>query len=113
MRWFRVKSATVSDAHAAAQDAGMLVDVRTARERTLDGAPAGAAHVPVDRLVEQLELFDGRQVYLICRSGKRSGRAAARLRNAGVDATNVKGGMLAWKREGLPLDSPPRRPRSR
>jgi rhodanese-related sulfurtransferase len=110
MKWFGRSSASVGDAHAAIKDGALLVDVRTSRERTLDGAPQGAAHVPLERLNEQLAMLESRSVYVICRSGNRSSRAAAQLRRNGIDARNVKGGMLAWKREGLPLESPTKRP---
>jgi rhodanese-related sulfurtransferase len=111
MGWFGGRSVSVSDAHAAVQEGGMLVDVRTSRERKLDGAPQGAAHVPLERLAEQLAMLESRSVYVICRSGNRSSRAAAQLRRSGIDAHNVKGGILAWKREGLPLESATKRPR--
>ena len=39
----------------------------------------------------------------ICQSGGRSGSACGRARQAGVEAINVKGGMGAWKRAGLPV----------
>ncbi|MFC8801487.1 ThiF family adenylyltransferase [Promicromonospora sp. NPDC057138] len=41
----------------------------------------------------------GRPVYVLCRSGVRSARVALRLRDAGLAARSVEGGMLAWERE--------------
>ena len=35
-------------------------------------------------------------IYIVCLSGKRSAMAAQILRSNGMDAVNVKGGMLAW-----------------
>ncbi|WP_454854572.1 ThiF family adenylyltransferase [Promicromonospora soli] len=41
----------------------------------------------------------GRPVHVLCKSGARSARVALRLRDAGLDARSVEGGMLAWARE--------------
>ena len=41
----------------------------------------------------------GRPVYVLCKSGARSARVALRLRDAGLYARSVEGGMLAWARE--------------
>jgi rhodanese-related sulfurtransferase len=41
---------------------------------------------------------------MVCRSGARSGRAAAALLGMGfTDVTNLTGGMLAWNAAGLPV----------
>jgi rhodanese-related sulfurtransferase len=42
-------------------------------------------------------------LYVICRSGGRSGQACEKLIAAGVDAVNVEGGTLAWDAVGLPV----------
>ena len=42
----------------------------------------------------------------VCRSGNRSNYAAAMLRQAGIDAANLAGGMLDWKAQGLPITPP-------
>lgn len=44
-----------------------------------------------------------RAVYVICRSGNRSAVATQALRDAGLDARDVDGGMSAWVRAGLPV----------
>ncbi|MEM7658511.1 MAG: rhodanese-like domain-containing protein [Bacteroidota bacterium] len=45
------------------------------------------------------ELKD-KEVVMICRSGGRSGRATAFLKQQGfANARNLQGGMLAWKAE--------------
>ena len=41
----------------------------------------------------------GRPVHVLCKSGARSARVSARLRDAGIDARSVEGGILAWARE--------------
>jgi adenylyltransferase/sulfurtransferase len=41
----------------------------------------------------------GRPVHVLCKSGARSARVASRLRDAGLEARSVEGGILAWARE--------------
>jgi rhodanese-related sulfurtransferase len=42
---------------------------------------------------------------LICRSGNRSGKAAALLASKGFkDLVNMAGGMLQWNALGLPIE---------
>jgi rhodanese-related sulfurtransferase len=44
------------------------------------------------------------RLLMVCRSGARSGRAAAALLGMGfTDVTNLTGGMLAWDAAGLPV----------
>ncbi len=85
-----------------------LVDVREPHE-LLDGRVEGAANVPLGQLQARLgELDRRRPVAFICRSGARSAGATRTAAGAGYDAVNVKGGMIAWARAGLPTTA--RRP---
>ncbi len=88
-------------AELQARDA-VLVDVREDDEWTAGHAP-DAVHVPLGGLGEAVSRFAGHQVLTVCRRGARSGRAAATLAAAGVDAHNVSGGMSAWASAGLPI----------
>lgn len=94
---------------AAAQEAGsvaILVDVRTPGEFA-EGHVPGAVNIPVDELGERLaELEDHKdsEVYLICRSGGRSSRAADQLVAAGYSAVNIRGGTLAWTGSGRAVE---------
>jgi rhodanese-related sulfurtransferase len=82
-------------------DGVVLIDVREPGEWVSGHAP-GAVHIPLGELrVDAVPEADA--VYLICRSGNRSGQATKALRSAGFDATNVAGGMIAWARAGLPV----------
>ena len=83
----------------------LLVDVREPDEWRA-GRARGARHVPLRELPDELEsLPRGAAVYLICRSGSRSHTAAAYLKQAGFERPiNVRGGMLAWERAGLPVE---------
>jgi len=99
--WFTRNSVSVNEAAAALADGARLIDVRTAAEWK-QGRAVGATHMPPQRLERQLNSPNGELVLVICRSGNRSGQAAAMLRRAGVDAKNVRGGMLSWQRHQLP-----------
>lgn len=96
------------------------VDPRTARERVAAGAflldcrePAewdeahigGALLIPLMEVPGRLaEVPADRDVYVYCRSGARSARAAAWLRaNGRPRAVNVAGGIERWVADGLPL----------
>jgi rhodanese-related sulfurtransferase len=85
----------------------LLVDVREVDEFTQLRAPFAVNH-PLSELergsAASLAARVGSQaVYLICRSGQRSARAARLLQAHGVeDVVNVVGGMIAWEKAGLP-----------
>ena len=102
MSWLKRNSVAVTEVAAALDDGAKLIDVRTAAEWK-QGRAVGATHVPPDRLERQLNRLNGTEVLVICRSGNRSGRAAVALRRAGIDARNVRGGMISWKRHQLPI----------
>jgi rhodanese-related sulfurtransferase len=44
-------------------------------------------------------------VYVICRSGARSGQAASYLNQLGRTSMNVAGGMISWQAAGRPMVS--------
>lgn len=82
-----------------------LVDVREHAELS-QGRVAGAKHIPLAQLSQRLhELDHSRPVAFLCRSGSRSALATRKAAKAGLDAANVRGGLLAWSRAGLPLSS--------
>lgn len=87
-------------------DAGelVLVDVRDAAAWRTGHAP-GAQHVPLARLPRESDALAGRgqPVAFVCRSGHRSAAACAVGRCHGIEALNVRGGMAAWQRAGLPV----------
>jgi len=68
----------------------------------------GAVHIPLDQLSTRLDELDrDRPVAFMCRSGSRSAIATRTASKAGLDAANVKGGLIAWQRAGLPINSKP------
>jgi rhodanese-related sulfurtransferase len=103
---FGTKSVDVKTASARNESGVMLVDVRTKPEWREGHAP-GATHLSLDSLPNRSEWLKravgDRQLLVICRSGNRSGRAVRHLRSLGLAAFNVKGGMIAWQRAGLPV----------
>jgi len=83
----------------------VLIDVREKSEWKSGHAPM-ARHMPLGGLDERAfhELRKkGKPVAFICRSGSRSNAACGKARQAGLEAINVKGGMSAWSRAGLPM----------
>jgi rhodanese-related sulfurtransferase len=87
-------------------EAGALhIDVRERDEHARARIP-GAVLLPLSEFMERYEreLPKEREIVVSCRSGARSSRAAALLREHGYDAVNLGGGILAWEEEGLPVD---------
>lgn len=86
----------ITEAQQLAADGAQLVDVREANE-VAAAALDGITHIPLGELpVRMSELDPHRTVALICRSGGRSGQAAAFLAANGFDdVVNLTGGMMA------------------
>ena len=80
-----------------------MVDVRESAERAIEHV-AGSLHIPLAQVPGRLpELPRDTAVAFVCRSGRRSAAAAATAAKGGVDAANVRGGLLAWRETQLPL----------
>ena len=74
--------------------------------RTTSGRPVSAAgpHIPLGQLgARTAEIPQDTDIYVICRSGGRSARAAQALNGAGWRAVNVAGGMQDWAAAGRPM----------
>lgn len=88
---------------AGVPDDAWLLDVREDDEWAAGHAP-GATHVPLGQLgARTAEVPQDQQIYVICRSGVRSARAAQALNGAGWQAVNVAGGMQDWAAAGRPM----------
>ena len=84
-----------------------LIDVRTDAE-VAEGVIPGAEHIPLDQFdPTALDLSDGREVVLYCRSGRRSAMAGEKLALVtGEPVEHLEGGMLAWEAAQQPVDKP-------
>ncbi len=84
-------------------DAGTasLIDVRENDEWAAGHAPK-AVHVPLGDL-DPAAHTDMGPLVVVCRSGGRSSKAAAKLATAGLAVHNLSGGMTAWEQAGLPV----------
>jgi rhodanese-related sulfurtransferase len=81
----------------------VVVDVRQHAEWN-GGHIQDAIHIPLTELSSrQHQLPRGKTIVTVCRSGHRSTLAARTLTRAGHDVLNLRGGMNAWARAGLPL----------
>jgi rhodanese-related sulfurtransferase len=90
---------------AAVPPEAWLLDVREPDEWAAGHAPQ-ATHIPLGQLgARTAELPRDQQLYVICRSGGRSARAAQALNGAGWRAVNVAGGMQDWAAAGKPMAS--------
>ena len=89
----------------AVSDNVELVDVRTAEEYQ-------HAHLPCSKNIDHTKVLQDisilskqwkqKNVIAICQSGRRSMVVAEALRQHGVQATSVQGGMIEWSRLNLP-----------
>ena len=79
------------------QDSFLLLDVREQREFEICRIP-GSVLIPLGELPARMSELDGHaDVIVHCKSGVRSRKAVALLRDAGYSRTrNLQGGILAW-----------------
>ena len=83
----------------------VVVDVRQHAEWKT-GHIQGAIHIPLTELTSHMQqLPRGKTIITVCRSGHRSALAARTLTRAGYEVLNLRGGMNAWARAGLPIDN--------
>jgi adenylyltransferase/sulfurtransferase len=82
----------------------VLLDVRNPNEYDIARIP-GSVLVPLPDIengtgVEKVRsLVNGHRLIVHCKMGGRSAKAIGLLKAAGIDGTNVKGGIQAWSRE--------------
>ena len=84
----------------------VILDVRTTDEFN-EGHIKGAILIDQNKsdfleLVRQL-LPKEKTIAIYCRSGRRSANAAERLVKEGYKPVNLKGGILEWKKENMPV----------
>lgn len=80
----------------------IVLDVRNPNELEGElGHIDGVINIPVHELegrLSELTDYKDKKIVVICRSGNRSRYATALLKKAGFDATNVKGGMMEYRK---------------
>ncbi|MCA9920385.1 MAG: rhodanese-like domain-containing protein [Anaerolineales bacterium] len=104
----KVAQISVQEAHDLLHSAEppVIVDVRQPVE-TQSGSVPGAVLIPLTEFGRRFyELPQDRPILTICQSSHRSPFAARRLKKAGYDVQDVKGGMLVWQQAGLPVERP-------
>lgn len=85
-------------------DGFVLLDVRNPNEYEIARIP-GSVLVPLpdiengDGVAKVKELVNGHRLIAHCKMGGRSAKAIGLLKEAGIEGTNVKGGITAWSRE--------------
>ncbi|MER5703522.1 rhodanese-like domain-containing protein [Micromonospora sp. NPDC002296] len=113
-----VRRLTPHETVEAVRLGALLVDTRTEAQRREQGELPGA--VVIDRTVLEWRLdpasdwhvpeatgYD-REIVLVCRQGYSSSLAVASLRTLGLHrATDMVGGVQAWREAGLPMSDRP------
>lgn len=93
----------VPAAEVASQAGLVLVDVRSPIEYETEHI-AGAINLPLETLESRCEEVPRNgQLVVICRSGKRAERGAYALMGRGFQPKVMEGGMIAWRKAGLPI----------
>ena len=94
-------------ARALREGRAQVVDVREPYEHEA-GRIEGALHIELARLASAAASLDAqRPVIFQCRVGARSLLAAQAFRAAGFEAYSLRGGLEAWHRAGLPIETGP------
>lgn len=112
-----VKEVSVSQLEKVLTDDIILIDVREPQE-TAQGIIPGAIKIPLGSL--QMKLADiptvrssvspfdelaAKDIYLYCRSGRRSSMAAESLQRMGLsNVYSLQGGFNAWRNTGLSIE---------
>ena len=88
-------------------ETAVIVDVRTQAEWDAGHIP-GAVHIPLSEVkgrLDEFKAFEGQEIVMQCRSGKRSAAAGKILLSAGYeDVSNLTGGINAWGKAKLPVE---------
>ncbi|MCL8251539.1 rhodanese-like domain-containing protein [Aeromicrobium fastidiosum] len=104
------------DAHARVAAGAIIVDIRPAWQRELDGEIPGSVVVERNHLEWRLHprsganlgvATEGQEWIVVCTEGYTSSLAAAALVSLGLPARDIVGGIHAWRAEGLPVVAGP------
>lgn len=114
----RLRRLGPAEALAATRRGGLIVDIRSERQRDEQGLVPGARFVPRNVLEWRLDRASEHRdptllgvrgpLVLMCAQGYQSSLAAATLQRLGVaSATDMVGGFEAWRAAGLPVRRAP------
>lgn len=81
----------------------VLVDVRPEEERSISMIPGA---VRKEDFEKEIDAYKDKVVVTYCTIGYRSGLFAKKMCAQGMDARNLKGSILGWTHEGLPVEDP-------
>jgi rhodanese-related sulfurtransferase len=103
MGMMQVPTIEVSQLPDPLPSAVTVLDVRETVEWH-HGRIDGAVHIPLGELPERRDEVPAEgQVLVVCTVGGRSAQATAYLKQLGVDAVNLDGGLLEWSAAGRPM----------
>jgi len=91
------------------QEDWSIVDVRSQREQAVSIIPGSLSGEEFEARIEE---HKNKHILVYCTAGCRSGAYARTLRDRGLDAFNLRGGVLAWAHDDRPfvtLDGQPTR----
>lgn len=95
-----IREVTAAEALTLAANGTVALDVRETDEWDRGHSPL-ARLLPMSALQDRLaEVPSEQDVLIVCHSGSRSMRVTKALANAGYNAINVQGGMVAWAQAG-------------
>lgn len=88
------------------RDNAVLIDIRSEKEFA-SGHVINAINIPIEGLgseLNKLGKYKDKPLVVCCRTGQTSLRACKELKNSGFSIVhNLRGGVTAWERDGLPL----------
>ena len=99
-------------AHARVQSGALIVDIRPAWQRESDGEIPGSVIVERNHLEWRLHprsganlqlATEGQEWIVVCTEGYTSSLAASALVSLGLPASDIVGGIHAWRAAGLPV----------
>ena len=98
---FKLPSVKPAEAMEMLSSGATMLDVRDNSEWNAGRVP-GAVHVPIKNVGAQApkRLPKGRPVIVACRTGSRSKGATRILREKGIEAYSLTGGLTAWESAG-------------
>lgn len=101
-----IEQISVGELHAAlAEQSVVLIDVREQWEFASGHVP-GAQWLPMSLVPGNTNRFVSEHpVFVICRSGNRSGQVVQWLAHQGIHTVNVAGGTADWQARGYPIDT--------